>query len=431
VLIYSHTDSPRLKYVAQFLSHYFQRPAEVTSDKNAFLEAKGIKINYSANDFDANAIHIAPQGLLHQQGIEPIRPLCFQHANGYTAFFQSAGTLEFDLLAAIFFLLSRYEEYLPHQKDIYGRYAHQNSLAFKEGFLHLPLINIWLEHFRKEIHSTTGAILPMQVYTFLPTYDIDIAWSYTNKGLWRNFGGSARSLLKRQWKSIGERINVLRGRREDPYYSYDWMDAMHAQYNLKPLYFFHVGQKRNAYDKNINTSNKAFQQLIRKHANRYTIGLHPSWQSGDDHTLLLKEKKTIENIIGLSITASRQHYIRFNLPDTFRRLLAAGITDDYSMGYGSINGFRASVATSFFWYDLEKEEQTSLLLHPFCFMDANSFFEQRLSSEEAFDELMQYYREVKKVNGTLVSIWHNTFLGTDTLFKGWREMYLRFLEQVS
>ena len=48
-----------------------------------------------------------------------------------------------------FFLLSRYEEYLPHSKDQYGLYAHENSIAYKEGFLHQPLINIWLEDFRK------------------------------------------------------------------------------------------------------------------------------------------------------------------------------------------------------------------------------------------------------------------------------------------
>ena len=79
----------------------------------------------------------------------------------------------------------------------------------------------------------------------------------------------------------------------------------------------------------------------------------------------------------------------------------------------SINGFRASVASPFFWYDLEKEEQTDLLLHPFCYMEANSFYEQKVSSQEALEEMLHYLNEVKKVNGTLITLWHNTFLGTD------------------
>ena len=107
------------------------------------------------------------------------------------------------------------------------------------------------------------------------------------------------------------------------------------------------------------------------------------------------------------------------------------VTEDWSMGYGSINGFRASVATPFYWYDLEKEEQTHLLIYPFCFMDANSFFEQTQTAQEALEELLRYYKEVKNINGTLITIWHNTFLGTDKLYSGWREAYQQFLKIIS
>ena len=101
------------------------------------------------------------------------------------------------------------------------------------------------------------------------------------------------------------------------------------------------------------------------------------------------------------------------------------------MGYGSINGFRASVASPFFWYDLEKEQRTNLLIHPFCFMEANSFFEQKFTPQQALEEMRHYLKVVKAVNGTLISIWHNTFLGTDKKFKGWRDLYAQFLNEVS
>jgi hypothetical protein len=171
--------------------------------------------------------------------------------------------------------------------------------------------------------------------------------------------------------------------------------------------------------------------MIKNSAAQYTIGLHPSWHSGNDPSFLIKEKKYLEEITKQSIIHSRQHYIRFTLPETFRRLLAAGITKDYSMGYGTANGFRASIASSFYWYDLEKEETTNLLLHPFCFMDANSFYEQKFSSEQALEELLSYYCEIKKVNGTMITIWHNSFLGTDNLYKGWKEIYYKFLRIIS
>jgi hypothetical protein len=119
------------------------------------------------------------------------------------------------------------------------------------------------------------------------------------------------------------------------------------------------------------------------------------------------------------------------LPQTFQYLIKAGIKEDFSMGYGTINGFRASVASPFYWYDLEKEETTYLLLHPFCYMEANSFFEQKFSPAQALEEMRYYFQQVKKVNGTFISIWHNSFLGTDERFKGWREVYYQFIQEVS
>jgi hypothetical protein len=101
------------------------------------------------------------------------------------------------------------------------------------------------------------------------------------------------------------------------------------------------------------------------------------------------------------------------------------------MGYGSINGFRASISTPYYWYDLKREEKTSLLIHPFCFMDANSYYEQKISSENALDELMQYYQAVKSINGTMITIWHNNFLGINREFSGWREAYGKFISSIS
>ena len=99
------------------------------------------------------------------------------------------------------------------------------------------------------------------------------------------------------------------------------------------------------------------------------------------------------------------------------------------MGYGSINGFRASVASSFYWYDLEKEAATALRIFPFCFMDANSYYEQKYTAGQAMNELMHYYHLIRKVNGLMVTVWHNSFLGTDPQFAGWREVYETFLRE--
>lgn len=431
MLLYTEKNTTRLQYIADFTgSLLLHDKIQVTTDTNFFKKFAGAKINYSNNTIDNNEFRINPVPLLFEAGIKPQSIDCFE-TGGIKAFYKTAGGFPFDIFAASFYLLSRYEEYLPHQKDIYGRYAHENSIAFKNDFLHLPLINIWLEDFKNELSRVfPGLQFKKNKFQFIPTYDIDIAWSYNNKGFFRNTGGFIKDMFTGRRAKLAERINVLSGKQKDPFDAYDWMDALHEKHNLKPYYFFPVAEKINKYDKNISPYNFEYRDMIKKSSSKYIISIHPSWQSGDDKTLLGSEKKILNKISGKTIENSRQHFIRFTLPETYRQLIRYEIKNEFSMGYGSINGFRASVASTFYWYDLEKEEITDLLVHPFCFMDANSFFEQKFTPEQALEEIKNYHKSIKAINGTMITIWHNPFLGTDDLFAGWKDVYEQFVIEV-
>jgi hypothetical protein len=431
MLLYIEKNTTRLQYITDFIgSLLLPDKMQLTSDRDLFKNFIGAKINYSSSTIDNNEFRINPVSLLFETGIKPQSIDCFE-TGGSKAFYKTTGDFTFDIFAASFYLLSRYEEYLPHQKDIYGRYAHENSVAFKNNFLHLPLINIWLENFKNELAlKFPGLQFKNNEFRFIPTYDIDIAWSYNNKGFFRNTGGFLKDLANAQWTKLTVRINVLSGKQKDPFGAYDWMDALHEKYNLKPYYFFPVAEKKSKYDKNISPYNFEYRDLIKKSSSKYKIGIHPSWQSGDDNALTWTEKKILGKITGETIDTSRQHFIRFTLPGTYRQLIRYEIKNEFSMGYGSINGFRASVTSPFYWYDLEKEAATDLLVHPFCFMDANSFFEQKLTPKQALIEINDYYNSIKSVNGTMITIWHNPFLGTDDLFAGWKEVYEEFFSEV-
>ena len=432
MIVYANKITPRLQYVADFIGKAITGDAlQLTTDTSYFNNYNGPKINYGYETVSNEELLIINYPLLFEENIKKQKIDCFR-INDFKAFYKSEGDYPFDIFAAVFYLLSRYEEYLPHEKDQYGRYAHENSVAFKEGFLNIPLINIWIEDFRNVLKKKfPNSTFQHSTFKFQPTYDIDEAYAFQNKSKVRTAGGFLRSVAGGEWAVAKQRWEVIRGKEKDPYDAYEWMDKLHEKSNLKPLYFFHCGIETGKYDKNIPPGESVMQQLIKQHAKKYSIGIHPSWASGDKETLLKDELKTLATASGKKITTSRQHYIRFTLPHTFRRLIAAGITDDHSMGYGSINGFRASVASSFYWYDLKNEQQTYLLLHPFCFMEANSFFEQKYLPQRAYEEMMHYYNVVKAVNGTLITIWHNNFLGTYPLFSGWRDVYEEFVSVIS
>jgi hypothetical protein len=430
VLIYSHIGSSRLQYICSFIfKELLGIDYELTIDSDAFKNFTGVKINYSDTKITAAEFYIKNHTLLFEYGIQNQTIDCFTFDKSKAFFKTEHSDFPFDIFAASFYLLSRYEEYLPHNKDMYGRYAHENALAYREGFLNLPLINIWVKVFAEKLKEnfSPGALpsafnFQFSTFNFLPTYDIDIAYSYKYKGLLRNAGGFFK------WPGM-ERLKVLAGITKDPFDCYAWLHALHQQYNLQPVYFFLAAQKNGMYDKNILPQTDAMWRLVKLHAKEYKVGLHPSWQSGDNGDLLKTEMELLEAMSGNNITRSRQHYIRFNLPEGYQRLIAAGVTDDYSMGYGSINGFRASVASSFFWYNLEKETPTALRIHPFCFMDANAYYEQRQDAAKSLHELQHFLAICKSINGTLITVWHNNFLGTAKEFEGWKTMYEQFIAQ--
>jgi hypothetical protein len=432
LLIYSHTVTSRLQYIADFIGkELFDEPMLITTDKQRFINTSAPRLNYSDNDFSEDEFFIKATPLLFENDIKQQPTECFE-LNYQKAFFQTRGDHPFDILAASFYLISRYEEYLPHQPDEYGRYAHTNSLAYKEGFLRLPLVNIWLQDFKKALlYKFPSLVFKRKQFKFIPSYDIDIAYSYRQKGLWRNAGGFARDIIDRKWPLVKERWKVLRGKQKDPFDSYEWLDALHLYCKVKPIYFFLVAQEQKGYDKNLPTTSKTFTELIEYYSMVYKLGLHPSWQSSvaPDTAILKEEKEWLEAVIDRETAYTRQHYIKFDMPATFRRLIECGLVKDYSMGYGSINGFRASVASSYKWFDLEKNESTELLLFPFCFMDANSFYEQQYTPHQAYEEMVYYYNTIKKLNGLMVSIWHNHFLGSDKKFEGWSKIYELFMTE--
>lgn len=415
MLIYCKQNSSRLQYIVNTL---FGNDVIVTSDVFALQEYNEQKICYDAEKLCSKALWIVPQGLLFENNIVQQNINCTQW-NGTTIFYQTNGHIPFDFLSAAFFLLSRYEEYLPHTTDKYGRYAHTESLAFKNNFLDFPVINDWLE----KINITTNKQQP--TFNFLPTYDIDIAYAFKGHNLFINIARVIKQMVKGNFTAIKNLFS-----NKDVFDVYEWLDNLHNKHSLVPHYFFLVANKRSTYDKNISPSSKAMKALIQNISANYKTGLHPSWQSFGKQNIIADEKQTLENISEKKINSSRQHYIKMQMPETYQMLINTGITEDYSMGYATANGFRAGYCKPFLWYDLANEQTTKLRLTPFCYMDATSRFVNNKTTDEAFKEMTELYNTVKKHNGTFSSIFHNHFLSERSEDEEWRGMYEKFMQTI-
>lgn len=416
--------------MVQFLeSEVFGEKICLETNQDKFLSSEGFKINYSPYLFE-NIFRIHPAGLLHEKEIKEQYIQIFEYQKR-KAFFETGGDYPFDILSAIFYLISRYEEYLPFEADQFGRFPHEASLAYKSGFLDEPLVNYWLEDFKNYLAEKWDySQFRVRKFNCLLTYDIDIAFAYTNKPWWQVIGGGLKDLYFGRLNLVKERWDVVVNGKHDPYNVYEWLDAMHLYCRLPAYFFFLVSRKKRGLDRNISLKSRNFQKLIEYYSKSHRVGLHPSFQANRSFFHLKAEKEWLEVYTERETVHTRQHYLLLNFPKTYRRLIEVGLQKDFTMGYSNINGFRASICSSFYWYDLQAEQTTDLLVYPFCFMDATSFHQLKQSPQQAYHELVKYYETVKKLNGLMISTWHNTILSGGVMYKGWREMYEIFMKEV-
>ena len=296
-------------------------------------------------------------------------------------------------------------------------------MAFQYYFIVIPLVNLWLEEFKKLLIAKFPDLqFKKHQFAYVSTIDVDNAYKFKFKGIMREAGGYLKSVLTRNFNEIKERTAVILNKQADPFDSYDFLLAAQKKYNLNVLYFFLVGDY-GVNDKNHPANNKDFQILIKHLADYANIGIHPSYKSNNNLNQLKIEVNSLANITHRDIKNSRQHFAVLKFPETYLDLLQAGITADYSMGYGNYNGFRASFCIPYNWYDLDSEQETPLVIHPFCLIETTIKFTNKGTDTTAMQFAKPIIDEVKKYGGELVTIIHNDTMGSVSEWKGWKEVY--------
>ncbi|MBI1289009.1 MAG: hypothetical protein GC178_15685 [Flavobacteriales bacterium] len=433
MLIYSHSITSRVRYIFHvMLGDMLGLEVSFTSKKEEFVAAAGPKLSYT-HSRSADEIHFRSLGLLHETGVkdQSIRISENEHGKYFFAHNSQDAALNFDVFGAAFFLLSRYEECLPHLRDKYNRFEASASIGFKHGFLTEPLVDQWLLRIRDILSAKYPELtFKKRRYTFISTIDIDNAYAYRNKGFMRTIGAFGRAILKGKLKEVFERTQVLLGTKTDPYDTYDFQLAVQQKYDLRTIYFFLLADY-GVNDKNVPYYNLQFQSLI-KHLGDYAeIGIHPGFNSNQKNDKLKTEKKRLEQIIHRPVIKSRQHFLILHLPHTYQRLAENDITEDHSMGYAEHIGFRAGTCTPYRFYDLDLETPMDLTVYPFAVMEATLKYYMKLQPEEAKKHITELVNKVRAVDGTFIGLWHNETLSGRDMWHGWRDVFIHMVKEAN
>jgi len=422
LLVYTHKISPRLKYVFKHIcTRILGVKVDFTTKIEEFIAHDTLKMSYTKQQL-GNEFFIKSNDILFEQGLTDIEINVQDWENTKCFFFNGEkSALPFDIFAAAFYMLSRYEEYLPQRKDEYGRFTATESLGYKHGFLQQPVVDIWAYKFKHALQSQFPDFeFPNKAYRIKPVIDVPSPYSYKLKGVMRSLGGTFKDFFRFRFRSLYLRYAVLFGLKHDPFDTFKYIINRQKQYQFKFLIFFFIGSY-STFDKGININKRKYISLIKHLADYCLVGLKASYFSVKDVEMLKKEKRQMEEVINTSLTASRYSFSKLNLPESYRNLVALEVHEDYTMGYVNHTGFRAGACTPFLFYDLDYEVQTPLKVCPFHVMDfALLKHTSLLDKKKALNVIIN---EVKRVNGEFVPVFHNYTFSNIATWSGFKELF--------
>ena len=402
---------------------------KLATDNETFTSHNGPKFHYGNSQFWNEPFQKAANILFeHDITEKELRIIDYKDVKAIFPVYNEKSLFPFDIFAASFYFVTRYEEYLLHVNDKHNRFQVSDSILFKMNMLEKPLINIWaielgekLKEFYPDLH------LKKRSFSFIPTYDIDAVWAYRNKGVFRTTAALARDFINLDFREIKRRWRTITGREKDPFDTFDYQLELQKELGLRPKYFILCGEY-DLNDKNISLRNTEFQNLIKRLGDYAEVGIHPSYSSYLNKEKVRTEMRNLSKVLNREIIMSRQHFLRLRMPLSYQILIDLDITDDYTMGYATLPGFRAGIADTYRFFDLDHDNVTNLNIHPFAVMDGTLRDYLYLNIEESFEKTAHLIDEVKAVNGTFILLWHNETLSDEKRWTGWKALYRRIVD---
>lgn len=428
VHVHIQRPTPRARYaIAQVLERMLGWSVAWHDDLTRLQDAPGPQLTYGPQDIPG-AWRIAPAGLLDETGVRPLDPAVQRHHDLPVLFPVKDGALPYDPFAAAFFLLTRYEEVVGVDHDVHGRPLTGLMHGARHDYFHRPVVDEWALQLAAAWKQADPRVpLPQRRYRQVVTVDLDNGFMYRGRALWRTLGAGARDLLRGRMDLVAERRRVLAGAQPDPFDIYADLKselAPHANWTI----FFVLAAPRGPHDHAVPITFPPYTERLKELGTWAEVGLHPSYDTSWEYGIIQRERDGLALAIGAPITSSRQHFLRMRVPETYRELVEVGITADHTMGLHDTGGFRAGTCTPYQWYDLKREEPVALTVHPFAMMDNTLREKLKLTPEEAVARTLPLIEAVRRVNGTFIGLWHESFLSDHGASKGWRGAILRIIQ---
>ena len=427
ILIYTHQLNARIRYVfTHFFETYTNNPIQITNVLETFIAHNGPKFSYT-NQKLSNEFFVQSNSLLFEQGVRE-QDIKISRWQTTPIFFpcNEESSIPYDIFAASFYMLSRYEEHIPHLKDDMNRFYTSGSLAGKHKFANKPVVDMWarqfLDNFSVVFPETLVNPPKVRLQTIL---EVPEAYAYKSKSMLRTLVESGFDFFNLRFVKLFERFAVRLSFRPDPldtYYS--WID-LHQKHKIPTKVMF-MFARPSANDRNISIFKRRFLERIKDVADYVPTSILASYQSTDQPSLLQIEVKRLSEIIHHPLRDIRQHLIRLRFPTTYDYFAKLGFVNDYSLQFVDYLGYRAGTGFPFQFYNLSKEQRSNLFIHPVV---AHEAILRSKRYPRIARRLLEQCKTYNKEYGTpLTLVLTNTIMDKRIKNKPWRRMFTDFLE---
>ena len=428
MLVYSPQITPRITYTLDLvLRQWMGIEFKVTKCQFEFADSLESKFCY-ADELVAGSLWIQPSGFLESNDVVPLDVSIQGLGADFVCFSQAEGSLPFDVFSAIFYLVSRYEEYLPFTPDEHGRFPSASSMLVKQGIHEIPIVDIWVARLAALLKSVYPHLsIKTKPIHCLVHIDVDNAFAHKGKGIMRTCGKVARSLASLRVKEALEIAATSLGNKQDAFDTYTEISEAASAAGMEQRWYFLLGNLTK-FDRPISWRSKLMKRAMEAAASKGEVGIHPSYEAGSNLALLKEEVSRFTTIMGRQPEISRFHYLRFRFPESFRLLVEVGVKHDYSLGYTDRVGYRAGTARPFPFFNLIENRTEPLTLHPSIIMDSALNYQLGLSSEASIQRVSDLFIQQQNTGGEFGVVFHNEILARMSPWCGWESYFYSVLE---
>ncbi|MFH2094485.1 MAG: polysaccharide deacetylase family protein [Bacteroidota bacterium] len=337
-------------------------------------------------------------------------------------------SIGFDIIAGIFFCLTRWEEYVSEERDVHGRFPGSSSWIVRNGIELRPVVDEYIDFLRKVLEKS-GYPVPenAEKYKAVISHDVDFMWKYP--GSMKTLKSLGGDILKRG--DPGKFARNLKNRiknEPDPYDTFDFLMKLSEQKNIRSQFNF-IPVNTGSFPAKYDIREKSIIELIQHIKGRgHQIGIHPSYDSFMNPDKLAKELEIIRKIDPMT-DSGRQHFLRFSAPETWNHWYLCGLVEDSSLGYEDNIGFRCGTAQRYRVFDFLNRKSLELFESPLLAMDV-ALIRQFGDSDDILPVIEKMAQKVKSVKGRFVILWHNNTFD-EYGYKEYMNLYRSIVEMIA